>query len=128
MQLRTSLLALVVLLALCAGCTPKPELPLEAAAQFSDVAAPDGFELSRYSFAAEATTVRAGMLRYTGKMGIPAVVAFYRKVMPQLGWELYKEDTSSDIRSWLYFRKENTVCVVLISRRMHKTHIQLELR
>ena len=128
MSRKICLLATILLAFLVSGCDWRKPIPDEQAHQFVDIPVPQGFKLLKSSYTVKAETIRAGTLKYRGDENTILVEDFYKRVMPKLGWELYKTDGKNDRNRLLFFRKERTITVVCIYRKMRKTYIDIELR
>ncbi|MDZ7814866.1 MAG: hypothetical protein U5N86_02345 [Planctomycetota bacterium] len=127
MLYRTFLVSLVLLAAFLGGCYEQ-DVPDDSAIRFVDIPVPIGFELLDSSYTVEAETIRTGTISYEGS-GYPLhVERFYKKVMPELAWELYKTDAPTSDTRYLFFRKDNEICVVHIFKKMRNTYIDIELR
>ena len=127
MLYRTFLVSLVLVAAILSGCTEQ-DVPDDSTIRFTDIPVPIGFELLDTSYTVEAETIRTGTLSYEGD-GYPLhVERFYKKVMPELDWELYKTDAPNKESRYLFFRKDKGICVVHIYKQMRKTYINIELR
>ena len=125
------LISVALFLLLLAGCSGPKHVPKasESVEQFADIPVPEGFILLPTSYSHEAGPVRTASLKYQGKRIPELVDKFFRRVMPQLGWNIYMAESSKGGNErFICCRKGRTVCVVYIRRRMKVTYLEIEIR
>lgn len=65
------------------------ELTIAPTLRFDDVPVPSGFlQVSNESFIFQSESLRAGVLKYSGKSSPEAVMLFYKEQMPLYNWQL----------------------------------------
>ena len=118
------IILMVFLVMLLAGCAtwPRREARLEGKEtvlsiapilRFEDIPVPMGFKIVRdRSFTFQNDFTRVGLLRYTGRIHIDKVVAFYREQMPLYNWDLVNLVEYG--KKILNFEKGNQSCIITI--------------
>lgn len=94
--------------------------------KFNDIPAPVGFKfISNESYSFESAGVRAGVLKYKGKVDIDEVANFYKDQMPLYNWNLL--NTIEYGERILNFDREQESCIVNLSARGRNITITISL-
>jgi hypothetical protein len=128
---------MVFLIILLAGCAtwPRGEARLEGEEavlniapilRFEDIPVPVGFKIIRdRSFTFQNDFTRVGLLRYTGRIPIDKVVAFYKEQMPIYNWNL--ANLVEYGKKILNFEKGNQSCIITIEPLVTTTFLTIAL-
>ncbi len=141
MNVVRSTLLLTGLLLFSAGCEqPPPEwvtvgpgsrqgdVSLYRDVQFADIPIPAEYDLRRdLSYSFQGAVFRNAVLVYEGYLDWSAALEFYRRELPNHGWNLSKTERGHDFRV-LYFDKgeEKLIAIVKQTRGGSQVEIQLD--
>ena len=111
----TYYILLITLLCGCATTTDTTSGPLKSQSilKFSDIPVPVGLKplpLESYSF--ESSGVRAGVLKYSGKLNPDLVTNFYKDQMPSYNWNLINIIEYG--QRLMNFERETETCIITI--------------
>lgn len=102
------------------------DLAVASSLRFDDVPIPSGFiPIPNESFIYQTDTLRAGVLRYTGKTSPESLMQFYKEQMPLYNWQLLNI-IEFDKRQ-LNFEKPGQSCIVLIEGTRSKAKLTISI-
>lgn len=96
------------------GEEQKEEQKVEKSYRLTDVPVPGKFKMDRdKTFIYESGSIKAGIITYTGRAKLEALVDFYKKNMPEYEWEMVSIFEHNDVT--IVYSKEGWRCNINLS-------------
>jgi len=94
--------------------------------RFSDIPVPSNFKIDhKESYTFQTDTFRAGLLKYSGNLGVEEVAQFYKEQMARYNWRLI--NLIEYEKKLLNFEKRDQTCLVTIEGGMTRTTVIISL-
>lgn len=99
-------------------------LAVASTLRFDDVPVPSGFvQISNESFIFQSESLRAGVLKYSGKSNPNAVMLFYKEQMPLYNWQLINLIEYG--KKQLNYEKPGQSCIITIEGTKSKSILMI---
>lgn len=94
--------------------------------RFDDVPVPSGFlQISNESFIFQSESLRAGVLKYSGKSSPDVVMQFYKEQMPLYNWQLINLIEYG--KKQLNYEKTGQSCIIMIEGARSKSVLTISV-